>query len=83
MFLKFSFWNIEVSSNKNYFFSIEERIDIINKSLFSDLKLNKKNFPVTNSHLKKIITFPCDQHKTKKELNYIIKTVKSFYGLNV
>ena len=29
--------------NKNYFFSIDERIDIINKSLFSDLKLNKKN----------------------------------------
>ena len=28
--------------NKNYFFSIDERIDIINKSLFSDLKLNKK-----------------------------------------
>ena len=28
--------------NKNYFFSIEERIDIINKSLFNDLKLNKK-----------------------------------------
>ena len=28
--------------NKNYFFSIDERIDIINKSLFNDLKLNKK-----------------------------------------
>ena len=28
--------------NKNYFFSIEERIEIINKSLFSDLKLSKK-----------------------------------------
>ena len=26
--------------NKNYFFSIDERIDIINKSLFNDLKLN-------------------------------------------
>ena len=32
--------------NKNYFFSIEERIDIINKSLFSDLKLNKKKIKV-------------------------------------
>ena len=29
--------------DKNYFFPIEERIDIINKSLFSDLKFNKKN----------------------------------------
>ena len=32
--------------NKNYFFSIDERIDIINKSLFSDLKLNKKKIKV-------------------------------------
>ncbi len=32
--------------NKNYFFSIEERIDIINKSLFNDLKLNKKKIKV-------------------------------------
>ena len=32
--------------NKNYFFSIEERIEIINKSLFSDLKLSKKKIKV-------------------------------------
>ena len=28
--------------NKNYLFSAEERIDIVKKALFSDLKLNKK-----------------------------------------
>ena len=28
--------------NKEYFFSLEERVSIINKSLFSDLRLNKK-----------------------------------------
>jgi len=32
--------------NKNYHFSIEERINIINKSLFKDLKLNKKKIKV-------------------------------------
>jgi len=32
--------------NKNYFFPIEERIHIIRKSLFSDLKLNKKKIIV-------------------------------------
>ena len=32
--------------NKKYFFSIEERIAIINKSLFKDLKLNKKKILV-------------------------------------
>ena len=28
--------------NKNYYFSIEDRLNMINKSLFKDLKLNKK-----------------------------------------
>jgi pantetheine-phosphate adenylyltransferase len=32
--------------NKNYHFSIEDRLDIINKSLFKDLKLNKKKIKV-------------------------------------
>ncbi len=36
--------------NKEYFFTIEERISIINNSLFKDLKLNKK----------KIIVIPFD-----------------------
>ena len=29
--------------NKNYHFSLDERLEIINKSLFYDLKLNKKD----------------------------------------
>ena len=28
--------------NKNYLFNVDERIKIVNKALFSDLKLNKK-----------------------------------------
>ena len=32
--------------DKNYFFSIEERIDIINNSLFKDLKFKKKRIKV-------------------------------------
>ena len=28
--------------NKNYLFDIDERIEIVKKALFSDLKLNKK-----------------------------------------
>ena len=32
--------------NKNYFFSIDERISIIKNSLFKDLKLNKKKIKV-------------------------------------
>ena len=32
--------------NKNYYFSIDERLNIINNSLFKDLKLNKKKIKV-------------------------------------
>ena len=32
--------------NKNYYFSIEDRLSIINNSLFKDLKLNKKKIKV-------------------------------------
>ena len=34
--------------NKKYYFSIEERLDIINNSLFKDLKLNKKKIKVVS-----------------------------------
>ena len=35
-------------SNKNYLFSSEERIDIVNKALFKDLKLSKKKILVVS-----------------------------------
>ena len=35
-------------NNKNYLFSSEERIDIVNKALFKDLKLNKKKIVVVS-----------------------------------
>ena len=54
-------------------------IPIYKQKALAHLKNKKKDFPVTNEHLKKIITFPCDQHKSKKELNYIVNTVKNFY----
>ena len=43
-------------SNKNYLFSSEERIDIVNKALFKDLKLSKKkncscSFQLINNRL--------------------------------
>ena len=43
------------------------------------LKHKKGDFPITDDHTKKIITFPCDQHLSLKEMNYVIKTVKNFY----
>ena len=35
-------------SNKNYLFTSEERIDIVNEALFKDLKLNKKKISVVS-----------------------------------
>ena len=35
-------------NNKNYLFSSEERINIVNKALFEDLKLNKKKIVVVS-----------------------------------
>ena len=43
------------------------------------LKYKRGDFPITDDHTKKIISFPCDQHLSKNQLNYIIKTVKNFY----
>ena len=43
-------------------------------------KYKKGDFPVTDRHSRQVITFPCDQHLNKKQLNYIIKTVKNFYS---
>ena len=34
------------NTDKNYFFSIEDRVEIIHNSLFKDLKLNKKRIKV-------------------------------------
>lgn len=37
-------------------------------------------FPITDAHTKNIITFPCDQHLSREEQDYVIETVRSFYG---
>ncbi len=45
-----------------------------------NLNHKRGDFPVTDEHTKKIITFPCDQHLSKKQIDYIIKVVKDFYS---
>ena len=47
-----------------------------------NLKHKWGDFPITDSHTKKIITFPCDQHLSLKQMNYIINSVKKFYKKN-
>ena len=42
------------------------------------LKHKEGDFPVTDAHTDKIITFPCDQHLSQKEMDYVINTVTNF-----
>ena len=42
-------------------------------------KYKKGDFPVTDEHAKKIITFPCDQHLSTKQMKYVVKCVRDFY----
>ena len=44
------------------------------------LKHKIGDFPVSDRHARSIISFPCDQHLSKKHMNYIIKCVKDFYS---
>ena len=54
-------------------------VPIYRQPAFKFLKHKKGDFPVTDRHAKSIISFPCDQHLSKKEINHIIKTVQNFY----
>jgi dTDP-4-amino-4,6-dideoxygalactose transaminase len=37
------------------------------------------DFPVSDRHTREIITFPCDQHLSSQEIDYVIDTVRDFY----
>ena len=50
------------SENKNYLFNPNERIDIVKKALFSDLKLNKKNIIIVS--FSSLTTDLCKKYKS-------------------
>jgi aminotransferase EvaB len=52
---------------------------IYRQKAYKFLGHKKGDFKVSDAHARKIISFPCDQHLSKKELNYIIKTLRNFY----
>jgi dTDP-4-amino-4,6-dideoxygalactose transaminase len=37
------------------------------------------DFPVADRHTTQIITFPCDQHLSAEEIDYVVDTVERFY----
>ena len=54
---------ISDSNQKNYLFSIDERIQIVNKALFSDLKFNKNKIKVISFN--SLTTDLCIRNKSK------------------
>ena len=53
---------ISNSNQKNYLFSVEERIEIVNKALFSDLKFNKNKIKVISFN--SLTTDLCKKYKS-------------------
>ena len=54
---------ISETDNKNYFFDAQERMNIVKKALFSDLKFNKKKIKVIL--FKSLTTDLCQKYKSK------------------
>ena len=58
-------------SSKNYLFSSVERIEIVNKALFKDLKLNKKKIAVVS--FSSLTTDLCKRYKS----NFILRGLRA------
>jgi dTDP-3-amino-2,3,6-trideoxy-4-keto-D-glucose/dTDP-3-amino-3,4,6-trideoxy-alpha-D-glucose/dTDP-2,6-dideoxy-D-kanosamine transaminase len=54
-------------------------VPIYRQEAYKYLKHKKGDFKISDLHAKRIISFPCDQHLSKKQLKYIAETVNSFY----
>ncbi|SVD86321.1 uncharacterized protein METZ01_LOCUS439175, partial [marine metagenome] len=54
---------ISGDANKNHLFSSEERVEIVKKALFSDLKLKKNRIKVIS--FKSLTTDLCNKNKSK------------------
>tara|TARA_Y100000588_G_scaffold393570_1_gene510093 strand:- start:3431 stop:4528 length:1098 start_codon:yes stop_codon:yes gene_type:complete len=37
------------------------------------------HFPVSDAHATSVVTFPCDQHLSQTELDYVVEVVREFY----
>ena len=57
---------ISETDNKNYFFNAQERMDIVKKALFSDLKLNKKKIKIIL--FKSLTTDLCKKYKSNIQI---------------
>ena len=70
--------NLILLKKKGYFVNLHYKALHLNP-LYKQFGFKKGDFPVADYHAKNTISFPCDQHLSKKQLKIIINTVKKFY----
>ena len=54
-------------------------VPIYRQPALSHLGYREGDFPVADSHTDKIITFPCDQHLSPEQLDYVVEVIGGFY----
>ncbi len=54
-------------------------VPIYRQAALDHLGYKEGDFPVTDQHAKNIISFPCDQHLSLAEMDFVIDTVRKFY----
>ncbi|MGK7873293.1 MAG: DegT/DnrJ/EryC1/StrS family aminotransferase [Xenococcaceae cyanobacterium] len=54
-------------------------VPIYRQRALKHLDHKEGDFPVTDRHARTIISFPCDQHLSREEIDYVIETVNRFY----
>ncbi len=54
-------------------------VPIYRQPALKHLGHNEGDFPVTDRHTTEIITFPCDQHLSQQEMQFVVDTVTEFY----
>lgn len=71
---------LEYCLNKEIEAKVHYPIPIYRQKALKKFGYNVGDFPTTDSHASKIITFPVDQHLSNDEIDYVISTVTEFYG---
>lgn len=55
-------------------------IPVYRQQALAHLGHREGDFPVTDRHATSVITFPCDQHLSQAEQDFVLQTVREFYA---
>jgi dTDP-4-amino-4,6-dideoxygalactose transaminase len=74
---------LEYCVNNGIEAKIHYPIPIYRQPALASLGHKYGDFKVTDAHAKNIISFPCDQHLSIDEMNFVVDTVRRFYDQNI